>query len=382
MSIDLVKYKDHYLCLHADCIPVRGAVRSVICDLTRNELIFFPDSYYDVLDYLMSDKIDIVMAGLEQDDEKNIAEEFVAYLFEHELGWFVKDRSMFPCIEEQWDTPAIIQNAIIDVDEVHHDFRKIFKELDKLGCKTLQLRSFSNLLSVEDIHQLLNHALHTSVESIEILLKHDASVSDDTYIQLVTEQPVISSLILHSASEERKIVANFGFEQADDYTCKYIRLTTQCITSQHHCGVISIKTMNAPTVDNFFEHKLHNGCLNRKISIDKEGEIKNCPSMIESFGNVKNIKLSSVVNQRSFQEKWNIHKDQVDTCRDCEFRYVCSDCRAYVEDPSDQYSKPLKCGYNPYTCEWEDWADNPLKQKAMHYYKVPEQAGMATTIAD
>jgi hypothetical protein len=29
---------------------------------------------------------------------------------------------------------------------------------------------------------------------------------------------------------------------------------------------------------------------------------------------------------------------------------------------------PLKCGYNPYTCEWEEWSTNPLKQKAIGYY--------------
>ncbi|NIG32274.1 grasp-with-spasm system SPASM domain peptide maturase, partial [Enterobacter sp. Ap-916] len=31
-------------------------------------------------------------------------------------------------------------------------------------------------------------------------------------------------------------------------------------------------------------------------------------------------------------------------------------------------SKPLKCGYNPYTGEWEEWSINPLKQKAIKYY--------------
>jgi hypothetical protein len=36
------------------------------------------------------------------------------------------------------------------------------------------------------------------------------------------------------------------------------------------------------------------------------------------------------------------------------------------------YSKPLKCGYNPYTCEWEEWSTNPLKQKAIDYYGMRE----------
>ncbi|MNL67068.1 hypothetical protein D3C87_1916250 [compost metagenome] len=47
---------------------------------------------------------------------------------------------------------------------------------------------------------------------------------------------------------------------------------------------------------------------------------------------------------------------------------MCTDCRAYVEDPKDIYSKPLKCGYDPYTNEWEDWVTHPMKQAAIEEY--------------
>ena len=45
---------------------------------------------------------------------------------------------------------------------------------------------------------------------------------------------------------------------------------------------------------------------------------------------------------------------------------------AYLEDPENILSKPLKCGYNPYTCEWEEWSTNPLKQKAIEYYGMQD----------
>jgi hypothetical protein len=82
---------------------------------------------------------------------------------------------------------------------------------------------------------------------------------------------------------------------------------------------------------------------------------------------------------------------QINICKDCEFRHhrvlgtsICTDCRAYVENPDacpdllgDILSKPLKClsrelggGYNPYTCEWEDWSTNPLKEKAIKHYEM------------
>lgn len=34
------------------------------------------------------------------------------------------------------------------------------------------------------------------------------------------------------------------------------------------------------------------------------------------------------------------------------------------------YSKPSKCGYNPYTAEWEDWTLNKTNKDIFHNYKL------------
>ena len=91
--------------------------------------------------------------------------------------------------------------------------------------------------------------------------------------------------------------------------------------------------------------------------------------MKESFGNIKATTLVEALNKEGFKKYWNITKDKIKICQDCQFRYVCTDCRAYIEDPSDKYSKPLKCGYDPNTGKWEEWSTNPLKQKAIEHYK-------------
>ena len=94
--------------------------------------------------------------------------------------------------------------------------------------------------------------------------------------------------------------------------------------------------------------------------------------MPESFGNIKDTTLEQALNHPNFKKYWNITKDQTEVCKDCEFRHICTDCRAYIEKPEDQYSKPLKCGYNPYTNEWGEWSTNPLKQKVIEYYGMQE----------
>lgn len=87
---------------------------------------------------------------------------------------------------------------------------------------------------------------------------------------------------------------------------------------------------------------------------------------------VKTSILWEALEHPDFKKYWYIHKDQIEVCKDCEFRYICTDCRAYLEDPDNLYSKPLKCGYDPYTCEWEEWSTNPLKQQAIEYYGMQE----------
>jgi SPASM domain peptide maturase of grasp-with-spasm system len=147
--------------------------------------------------------------------------------------------------------------------------------------------------------------------------------------------------------------------------------TQESINSSASCGVVhpAYFTMNIP---HYTESLAHNTCLNRKISIDIEGNIKNCPSMKESFGNIKDTTLEEAINKPGFKKYWNITKDQITKCKDCEFRHVCTDCRAYLENPDDMYSAPLKCGYDPYTCEWEEWSTNPLKQQAIAHYGMRE----------
>jgi hypothetical protein len=50
-------------------------------------------------------------------------------------------------------------------------------------------------------------------------------------------------------------------------------------------------------------------------------------------------------------------KENIALCKDCEFRYMCTDCRAYIKDPNNIYSQPAKCTYNPFIAKWRDEKD-------------------------
>jgi SPASM domain peptide maturase of grasp-with-spasm system len=133
---------------------------------------------------------------------------------------------------------------------------------------------------------------------------------------------------------------------------------TEVVDSPTCCGKIHPGYF-VVDVETFAEGQRHNTCLNRKISVDARGEIRNCPSLARSYGNVREVPLHSALAQRDFTALWSINKDQIAICKDCEFRYICTDCRAYIQDAGDLYSKPSKCTYDPYTAEWQPPAGSP-----------------------
>ena len=94
--------------------------------------------------------------------------------------------------------------------------------------------------------------------------------------------------------------------------------------------------------------------------------------MTQNYGNIRDTTLKQAMSHPDFKKYWNIKKDDITKCKDCEFRYICTDCRVYIDDSEDIYSAPLKCGYDPYTGVWEDWSTNPLKQKAIEYYGMQD----------
>ncbi|MBI1863908.1 radical SAM protein [Candidatus Woesebacteria bacterium] len=100
-------------------------------------------------------------------------------------------------------------------------------------------------------------------------------------------------------------------------------------------------------------------CLAGKITLTDSGDILPCIfSRNHIIGNVLKVaSLESILLSEAMQQVWNTTKDSVLVCRDCEYRYVCFDCRplseAAASGNSDYMHAPYpRCTHNPYTGEW------------------------------
>lgn len=343
------KITKEYFKLYACCIPVKGSKRSLICDIQRNTVKFIPNDLFEIFTTHKNKSVEEIKVFYGKDNHE-VVDEYFEFLISKEFGFFTKFPELFPELDLYWDEPAKITNAIIDWNrKSNHDFNGIFKQLEDLGCKHIQIRFFDRIKK-NILEEINKYTKQSTIKSIEIALKYDPTLSYNHLEKMCKENLRIFSVFIHSAPEYQIKSVLKSKKNSDSHIASIIYDKDEIIFDKQ-CGLVS-KEYFAVNVKLFTEAQKFNTCLNRKISIDVNGEIKNCPSADRSFGNIENKPLQSALNEKAFNALWQINKDKVQVCKDCEFRYICTDCRFFIQNKKDPYSKPSKCSYDPYTATW------------------------------
>ncbi|MBL7706714.1 MAG: grasp-with-spasm system SPASM domain peptide maturase [Taibaiella sp.] len=343
--------------LFSSCILVPGISRSLIIDDQRWKYYTIPNSMYALLKTYDGCSIQEVIRKEGTDPEAlDILSDYFAFLFEQELI-FECSRELtehFVPVKKSFDHPATITNAIISIEKlVDLDMASILLQLTALGCYTLEIR-INRPTERSTISQLLTLCKTYELENVSLIIQLDAAIK--TLEEYKKDFPFLSRIVNYNQAFESREVTGIIYTSKD-------------LSKSNSCGLVQADFFT-PTLQHYAESVNHNSCLNRKIAIDTGGAIRNCPGMTESFGNIHDTTLEEAIARPGFKKYWNITKDQVTKCKDCEFRHICTDCRAYLDTPGDAFSAPLKCGYDPYNCIWEEWSTHPLKQAAINYYKI------------
>lgn len=340
----------------------QGKTHFTLIDIQRQQYYRFPNELLYFVNLFKNGILENVLNDKKVISDITIAD-FYEFFTNEELIFTTKHPELFPIIDESWHSPFDITNMIIDLDDrfQFEAYLKYIQEAQNLGIRHLQFRYYGK--EVDSFLCFLDKNLsENEFDSLEFMLYYNDEVLKKIETLLEKVQNIFQ-IYLFNAPESKlyhpipSVFGNFIFSSQD--------------FNIHQCGIID-SSLFITNIKHFTESQHHNTCLNRKISIDAEGNIKNCPSMAQSFGNIRDTTLQEALAHPDFKKYWNVKKDQISVCQDCEFRHICTDCRAYLENPEDMYSKPLKCGYNPYTAEWEEWSTNPLKQKAIDYYGMQE----------
>lgn len=328
--------------LFADCFLVNGATNMSICDTGRQEMYVLPNKCYEVLKSLAGSDV----AAVRSQYGEQLVDDLISFSLQKELG-FLSDvsKSRFPPLSEKTENYRRVSNAIIDIREKLHDFSAIIPALSAMGCISLQIRIYGHV-SMEYLISSLDEVHRSPITSVELYLQ-SSNFTHEQRCRILEKHACISNMIVFGSDQSGSVD---HAHHSSLFNMSGLHETTQTMSSCEDCGKINLKSMVVGTPQTFLEFKYYNSCLYQKVSVSEEGDIKNCPSMEKSYGKIGEISLSSVVSSEAFQHYSTINKDQIAVCKDCEYRYVCSDCRAYTEN--GLYDKPLKCSYDPYSGVW------------------------------
>jgi SPASM domain peptide maturase of grasp-with-spasm system len=329
-----------YFHLFSCCIPVKGHKKAVICDLQRNIIQPIPLTLYEILvgDGASDTKTvqDIALKYGERDMQ--LIQEYITFLYHNQFGYTTQQPSTAIQIDlNDYEESRSITNAIVDFDLLsQHSLKQIVPQLNELLCYALEIRYYFPV-PIDNLQNELESTEDSTLRSLEILVEYNEDYKLEHVLDMNKRFPLLKKITISNALEN--VVYNH-----DDLSIIY---TKEKIRDERCCGVTNEFYCIAET-QLFIESVHYNSCLNKKISVDKRGFIKNCPSMKDNFGSILTTTLKKALENESFRKVWKINKDQIEVCSDCELRYVCQDCRAYIEDDKNIFSKPVKCNYDPY----------------------------------
>ena len=100
-----------------------------------------------------------------------------------------------------------------------------------------------------------------------------------------------------------------------------------------------------------------NSCWGKKIAVTKDGKVRPCIYSEIIIADLKRSQLRDIIE--ASKRYWDITKDKIDRCKDCELRFVCFDCREIPHRATNNlYAANPYCFYDPYQGIWQGEKDD------------------------
>ncbi|PWW27579.1 MULTISPECIES: grasp-with-spasm system SPASM domain peptide maturase [unclassified Chryseobacterium] len=339
-----------YFNLYANCIAVQGTQESIIADLQNNEYINIPNLLIDVLKNTRGKTVAEIKNLFNNELNEGI-DHYFSHLDEIGYGFFLDNPESFPELDITWDSPLKINNAVLEIGQnCNYNISSAIKELGSLGCAGIQIR-----ISDADINKILpeivNATRFSRIKAVEILLPEP--LFDDSLTQYLEDiENRISYILVHSVTDEEKTKAQY-----EDY--KYFKDKKLAFTSKivdNTTTDLIGKEKFITNIEFFSEAQEYNVALNRKVCIDNNGDFRNYLSHNATFGNFNNTSITEIIQNSDFTRKWFVNNDNIDICKDCQFRYICFD-NSDIEFNGSSWRKLNQCLFDPYTNKWESEKD-------------------------
>ncbi|MBV4431672.1 SPASM domain-containing protein [Clostridium tyrobutyricum] len=247
-----------------------------------------------------------------------------------------------------------IKENILDVDSVLN----LLEKLKKLNCQDIYFTGGDIFINWTRTKTILNKSKKLDFNSINIiwggnyLSNEILATLKELNISLIIQKYIAKNYDINNdilINQLKKIDLNFSFLLLFDFNnTEQVENVVNKINSLVKCKLILIdflldinNTLNVEKykkninliplvkINDFFTKRSHHPCIVGTIAITGDGYIIPCPGLREyKIGHVNNF--LNVFKAKKINKFWDLSKEKINGCNNCEFRYACNDCR-YVE---------------------------------------------------
>nr|WP_321354511.1 grasp-with-spasm system SPASM domain peptide maturase [uncultured Draconibacterium sp.] len=323
--------------LYASCIPVKGAMRSVIYDLERNRFDLIPNILYHLLKEKNKEKKAEILNKIPED----VQDEYFEFLNgkDYLLSERCAEDSCLTPLDLSWDYPAKITNAVLFLNDISDYLSKdLLDQFEDNGCCHYQI-IIKSQMSPENVTQLLSLFKARLTKKIELFLPYNQGIEQLANAGFFAQYPYCQTLVMYNSPYNKTTKGSFYY---------LIFTEGKLYDSPGNYSLFF------PTATHFAEAQSHNTYFNRKVIIDEKGGYVLGVHESSRYGNVKELGLDELVSSADYTQYWKVNKDKTEVCKDCEFRYMCIDSRIPLKNTATGlFYFNSECSYSPYTCKWD-----------------------------
>lgn len=287
-----------YFLLFPTCIPVLGSKNCAIYSLELECIDIIPREVYYLIKQLESHSVEEMVCT-----HGNVVKDWIAYLLNHNVGFYTETPACFPPMELLYESPSIIRRAQIEVSsESSYSIQNIAHSLNTMLCKHIEIRLRGN--SSEQIEDILKALQYTCIRSITLYIE-DLTCTEKCFEQYIQQHPKVHSAYVFSRIESRKQNIFFRNESYLELTEKQWPIDRMIINHRF-----------------FTESHNFNTFYNSKLAISHTGEIKNDLSLAESYGVYSPETITGIVSDPFFRRFWGINVDKISEIREDSRRYA------------------------------------------------------------
>lgn len=381
---------------------VRGAKYCCIYDLPNNRLHKITNLACDILDkVILGENIldihekkfmdSLVQLGVVHEvsspilDYRSIEQDY-SYERKIDFAWIeITNSCNLKCIH-CYNEYASISKTMLSLD----DFKYIVDQLCSVGIQKVQLIGGEPfVLKKETLYSMMDY-LSTKVKSFEIFT-NGTIATDEDWKEIKSRYDNISvATSLHSyiKNEHEYVTQIKGSFQKSENTIRilrtlnipfryvgtliggvnigkteelgapsrrdFVRLSGKANLSLYDDKllkerIITKESMHLGNLKDSIKSIYEENCFSTHLYIGSNLNVYPCPMERRlCHGNLKDVPLKKILKPQIL----NFSKKEVEGCKDCEYRYLCRDCRADSLN-GDLREKPWYCTYNPYEGTWE-----------------------------